>query len=349
MVGPFTELAPGVRVLSLANDHVEVKFWPEKGADILSFVHRRTGTDVLFKSPWGPRAPGLWGPSAGSQARWLEGYAGGWQVLLPNGGDECTEQGATWGFHGEAALAPWQVLEHSPQGPARATLEVQLFTAPLDVVRVLSLDGPVLRLQERVTNRSPVAVSAMWSHHPAFGAPFLDGGCTLRAGCRAVLADDRAPGTLLAPGSRHSWPLATTSSGQVVDLTQVPGPAQAREVMAYLCDFDQPYFAITNPRLGFGVGLRWPLDVFGQAWLWQEVGSSAGWPWFKRAYVVAVEPASTVPGQGTANARAKGAHLMELAPGASQEVLIEAVLFEGRRPVANVAEGGAVTFADEGG
>ncbi len=45
--------------------------------------------------------------------RWIEAYPGGWQLLLPNGGDECTEQGVTWGFHGEAALVPWTVLDQS--------------------------------------------------------------------------------------------------------------------------------------------------------------------------------------------------------------------------------------------
>ena len=105
------------------------------------------------------------------------------------------------------------------------------------------------------------------------------------------------------------------------------------------------YFAITNPRLGFGVGLRWPLEVFDKAWLWQEVGWGRDWPWFGQAYVVAVEPASTVPGQGMAMARAKGAAYAHLGPRASQEVVIEAVLFEGSQPVLGIAEGGAVSFS----
>ena len=70
-----------------------------------------------------------------------------------------------------------------------------------------------------------------------------------------------------------------------------------------------------------------------------------GWPWFGRAYVIAVEPASSIPGHGLAGVRATGATGFRLAGRASRQVVVEAVLFEGTAPVAGIAEGGAVTFA----
>jgi len=328
--------------LTLRNAQMEVVLLPDKGADIYSVVHRATGVDVLFKSPWGARAPGPWLRATASMERWIEAYPGGWQLLLPNGGDECNEGGATWAYHGEAALLPWAVLDYSG---TTAALECKLFSVPLAVHRELSLDGPVLRLREVVTNESPVDVEVMWSHHPAFGAPFLDGGCVLRAGCRSLVADDRAPGTLLSAGSRHDWPKVTTAVGEVVDLSRIPGPDDRRAVLAYLLDFESGYFAITNPRLGLGFGLRWPLELFDKAWLWQEVHVGTGWPWFERAYTVAVEPASTIPGQGMANARAKGATGVRVEGLKSREAVLEAVLFEGTGAVAEIGEGGVVRFA----
>jgi hypothetical protein len=332
-----------MRALTLANPQLEVTILPDKGADIHSIVHRASGVDVLFKSPWGMRAPGPWLRATTSMERWVEAYAGGWQLLLPNGGDECTERGATWGYHGEAALVPWTLLDHDATS---ATLETRLFSVPLRVERHFSLEGPVMRLREVVTNESNEELEVMWGHHPAFGAPFIEGGCILSAGCRTVVADDREPGTLMGPGTRHQWPIVTTGAGEQVDLRRVPGPDEPRAVLAYLTDFDSGYFAITNPRLGLGVGLRWPVEVFDKAWLWQEVHSGSGWPWFKRAYVVAVEPASTIPGQGMANARAKGSTGARLAGLASREVVIEAVLFEGTGAVAGIDEGGAVRFTE---
>ncbi len=329
-------------MLELRNEHIAVTVLPDKGADIYALTDRRTGVDVLFKSPWGLRSPGRWAPAASTMEHWVQAYAGGWQLLLPNGGDECTEQGVTWGYHGEAALVPWQVLA---AGETAAELETTLFTVPLRVRRELVLDGPVLRLTETVTNESPDEVEVMWVHHPAFGAPFLEQGCLLSAGCRTVLADGQAPGTLLAPGSRHPWPDAVTASGEPLDLRTIPGPDQPRSVLAYLEDFTSGYFAITNPRLRLGAGLRWPLGTFPRAWLWQEVCAGPGWPWYRRAYAVAVEPATTIPGHGMSTARSQGYAGTRLPGGHSRQVVLEAVLFEASGPVADIAEGGRVELA----
>ena len=132
-------------MLILRNNDLRVTILPAKGADIYALADRRTGVDVLFKSPWGTRSPGPWLRAASSMERWVEAYPGGWQVLLPNGGDECVEQGVTWGYHGEAALVPWEV---TGTGDTWATLQTRLFTVPLRIEREFSLDGPVLRLAE---------------------------------------------------------------------------------------------------------------------------------------------------------------------------------------------------------
>ena len=105
------------------------------------------------------------------------------------------------------------------------------------------------------------------------------------------------------------------------------------------------YFAITNPRLRLGAGLRWPLEVFPRAWLWQEVHSGQGWPWYQRAYAVAVEPASTIPGHGMGTARAQGYPGVRFTAGQARQVVLEAVLFEADGPVADIAEGGRVQLA----
>jgi len=136
----------------------------------------------------------------------------------------------------------------------------------------------------------------MWSQHPAFGAPFLEKGCMLAAGCRTVLADNHQPGNLLSRWTEHAWPFVHAEDGSQLDLRLLPGPTDGRSVLAYLSSFSSGWFALTNPRLRLGVALRWPLEVFPHAWLWQEAAATTTWPWYGRAYVVAVEPASTIPG-----------------------------------------------------
>jgi hypothetical protein len=115
-------------------------------------------------------------------------------------------------------------------------------------------------------------------------------------------------------------------------------------VFGYLVDFDEGWFAITNPRLGLGVGLRWPLEVFDKAWLWQEIHASSGWPWYRRAYVVAVEPASTIPGQGLVNAHARGQSGIVIPGGTTRRAVVEAVLFQPEGVVKAIRAGGRVDF-----
>ena len=42
-----------------------------------------------------------------SLTAWLEAYAGGWQVLFPNGGFANTYKGVELGYHGEASMKAW--------------------------------------------------------------------------------------------------------------------------------------------------------------------------------------------------------------------------------------------------
>ena len=91
----------------LSSDELEVDVLPANGADVQSIVDRRTGVDLLWTSPWGTDLRPEDAPT--SRDRWLTRAWGGWQLLLPNTGDEATEVGQTWGFHGEAGMRAWEV------------------------------------------------------------------------------------------------------------------------------------------------------------------------------------------------------------------------------------------------
>jgi hypothetical protein len=343
-VTEWVDLPRGWRGLALRSAEVEVVLLPGKGCDVYSLTDRESGVDVLFKTPWGlpPREPG---PAADSMTAWLERYPGGWQVLCPNGGAEATAPGGVrWGFHGEACLVPWEV---TGTGDDWAELSVRLHRAPLLLRRRVTLTGRLLTIDESVTNTSPDPVELMWSHHPAFGAPFLSQDCVLATSARTLLADDEAPGTLLAPGSSHQWPKVSTKDGAALDLSTLPAAPAAQ--LAYLTDLDEGWFAITNPRLGIGVGLRWPVEVFGHAWFWQELASTPGYPWWREAYVCAIEPAATFPGQGLDAARRKGTGPLTLAGGERREVRLEAVLFQAAGNVTRIGPGGVVETGEPEG
>jgi hypothetical protein len=301
--------------LELGNGELAVALLPEKGCDIVEVVDSRTGVDVMLRTPWGFGRPPV--AASSSFERWLEAYSGGWQVLLPNGGDAVDDgHGIEWGFHGEAGIAPWRVERH---GADSASLATALVSAPLELERDLRLVGRALEIVERVRNAGDAPIDVMWGHHPAFGVPLIEPGAVITTSARTFVADSRAPGAGLAPGARSHWPHAALADGGTIDLSVIPPAAEARAVLGYLTGFERGEYTIANARLGLAATLAWPLELFPSAWFWQELAASPGYPWFGRLYTTAIEPNTTFPGQGIARARAQGGVPLALAAGETRE------------------------------
>jgi hypothetical protein len=304
-------------VLRIGSDELAVGLLPGKGCDVLEVIDRASGIDVLFKAPWGRGRVPAFAPD--SYTAWLNAYPGGWQVMLPNAGAACVEHGVEWGFHGEAALATWTV---DAVEAASARLSVRLLTAPLAIDRECSVAGRVFRLEEAVTNLSDRPLEVMWGHHPTFGAPFLDGSCTIETSARTFVVDDET-NTLLEPGASCEWPFAPAQGGGDVDLSRVPGAGDRRAVLGYLGDFADGSYSIASPSTHLRASLRWDLALFPHAWLWQEVHATSGFPWYGRAYTLAIEPNTTVPAKGVTVARARGGTPLTLGAGETRATALE--------------------------
>jgi galactose mutarotase-like enzyme len=284
---------PRTSSLWLHSDRLSVEVRPDKGADITSITEHGTGIDVLWRTPWGRRDLAGAPVTGDSQVDWLARYGGGWQQLVPNAGAERTVGGVRRGYHGEAAVVGWSVNHVDDTEIAMAT---DLITTPLRLTRALSLDGPALHVRDTVRNTCDQPVPVMWVQHPGFGAPFIDEHCTITSPARTVLTDAEQPGNLLAPDTATPFPYAQAADGRTIDLSEVPGPGSGRSVFACLTDFDAAWYAIDSPTAGFGIRVDWDAAVLPHAWLWQECHASDGFPWHRRAYVVAIEPANVLPG-----------------------------------------------------
>lgn len=303
----------GWEVVRLTSDVMQVDVLPGKGGDILSARWRPLGVDVLWQSPWGLRHRGAVGTGGDSVTALMESYPGGWQTVFPNGGDPTVEHGVEWGMHGEAWLAPWGFAVDGTS----VRLTTRLVRSPFALVKHVALDGATLTVTETATNVGGVPVEAMWSHHPAFGAPLLDGAAQLETAARTIVVDDvrDTPAGDLVVGGRGTWPDAPTRDGGTVDLRVLPGPEQAVDRFAYLTDFDRGWAALTNLALGLRAEVEWDLAVMPHAWLWLEAHATPTFPWYAAAYVLGLEPASSYPGQGIAAARAKTGTTLTFAPG----------------------------------
>ncbi len=287
--------------LVLRSDVLDVVVLPRKGADIYSIIDRISGIDVLFKSPWGWRDPDALPRTGDSQRDWLARYPGGWQQLVPNAGQPRCVDGVERGYHGEAAVTPWQVQARTHDS---ARLTTGLRSAPLSLTRTLVLDGPTLHITDIVMNDSAAPTEVMWVQHPGFGAPFVDGSCTLDFDAATLISDAEEPGTALAIDTSYDVSAATTEFSR--KFRHVPAPNSASSSFGCLTDFRSGWFRIDSPHSGFGIRVDWDADVFPHAWFWQECHASTGYPWFGEAYVVAIEPANVLPGDPSPGCRHRG-------------------------------------------
>lgn len=329
--------------LKIENDVLAAVILLDKGADIHQLIYKPKGIDVLWKSPWGLKEAARGFASAfDSHTAWLEAYAGGWQVLFPNGGAATVYKGAALGFHGEAAMRAWD-YETLAQGAAglEVRLETRLSRSPYSMVRWMRLEAgsPILHIRERITNHAGEAMDCMWSHHPAYGAPFLSEACRIDVGARSFIADDEYVGTAnpLRLNQRYAWPMAGD-----VDMSKVPGADAPRDILAYFEDFETGWYGITNRDMGLGIGLVWDAAVFPYAWFWQELNASAGFPFYKASYVMAIEPASSIPGQGLNRVMQKTGSHLRLQPGESKEIELKAVFYESTGGLQGIAADGSV-------
>ena len=341
------KLVKSIRLLSLKNDMLEVTILPDKGADIYECIYLPKGIDVLWKTPWGLLDPAQSMPSSyQSTQAWIDSYPGGWQVLFPNGGAPCTYKGVELNFHGEAALSAWnyEILE-SGGYMVSVRFDTRLRHSPFRIERTLSLEAgnPILYIHECITNVAGEPMDFMWVHHPAFGAPFISEDCRIDIGARSLIADDKTSETdnPLKPGERFDWPYVNSDHGQI-DLSQVPDGDNPRQLLAYFDDFESGWYAITNPKLGLGVGMAWSVDVFPYAWFWQEMYSSSGYPWYKNAYVMAIEPSTTIPAHGLSAAMEKTGSHRTLSAGESLETELIMTLYESENGVQRVNPDGTV-------
>jgi hypothetical protein len=334
----------GMRTVFLENNLIRVGILLDKGADIFQFIHKASDTDFLWVSPQGLIPPDRFkATSALSSGAFLDNYHGGWQEIFPGGGPT-TYRGAELGLHGEVTQLGWDcdILEDTPTRIA-IRLCVDCVRTPFRLERVMRLeaDRPSLFIEERLTNLSPEPQQFMWGHHPAFGAPFLREGVRLfvPAGKAEAHHPQFADSGLLEPGASFDWPLASAGGGRL-DLSCVPGPEAGYAELIYLKEFTAGWYAVIDPEQRLGFGLTWPVDVFPYVWFWLVYGRAPGYPWWNRAYCIALEPWTSIPNT-LPGAIECGAHAA-LEGGASIDIQLTATVITERSDVAAVHPDGSV-------
>ncbi len=288
-------------MIRLGTDHLEVEIDERRGAEIRR-LGRPGGINRLawIDSEWPLRAS-AGGVYYSADLDWLSEHRGGWQEMFPNAGAGCVVAGIPHPVHGEASMAPWQVIDH----PSRYEVVLGCYThTPLVVTRRMRLDPhrPRLELEEEIRNLSELAAPYAWGHHPAFAAS---------PGTRLELEGARyqaepglaTPEADLRPDSRGRWPQAENLDGCPVDLGVMPDHPAERVV--YLTELAQARAHVLGPDTGDRLTMEWCRDAFPYAWVWINHHASR-FPWFGRLSAMAIEPVNVWPADGLAAALERG-------------------------------------------
>jgi hypothetical protein len=342
----------GFRTVVLENQKLRVTVLLDKGTDIWEFLYKPLDLDFMWRSPMLLRESGLFVPSSStSLGLWYDYYEGGWQDIAPSGGPTSTYKGAEFGLHGESSTIPWEcrVLD---DGPERISVAfwTRLYRSPFYIEKKLTLveQSSVLRIDESVENEASEPMELMWGHHPALGDNFLDEHCVIDTDARRVLVH---PTTVFerqrfTPGDSFDWPIGKARDGNVIDISRVPPPSSRTADLLYLTGFEKGWYAVTNTRLGLGFGMVWPKEVFPYIWLWQVCRGSEGYPWYGRTYNMALEPWTSYPGSGLAEAVKSGTAL-RLDPGQKVSMTMNAVVYNGTGRVSNLHRDGTIEWRKE--
>jgi len=322
----------GHRAVVIQNELIRVTVLAGKGADIVEFLYKPLDLDFMWANPSGPRAPEQVTPPPDPNNCFGDFYYGGWQELFPHGSRSTEVFGAQMVQHGEVWGLPWEVLVEEDR-PDRVTVAFRTRTrmTPFVLEKRLTLrkGKAVLEIDETAHNLGRTDLAIMWGHHPAFGAPFLDETCTLYAPAKTVRVD-----------LDHSttWPNGAHADAEKENFSRMPARDSGVGRMLYLEDLRDGWYALHNPKLKAGFGMRWDHKKFPVVWIWQEATGKSRSPWFGHAYACAIEPFSHLP-----LARERGEELLNVPAGGKLSTRFLAFAFSGSKPVRNVNAAGIVS------
>ncbi|WP_431913567.1 DUF4432 family protein [Nonomuraea jabiensis] len=304
----------GLRAVVLENERLRVTVVPDKGGDVLEFLHKPTDTDFVWLSPQGLRNPHdhLQG-AADDVAQFIDHYEGGWQEIFPNGGAPSEYRGARLAQHGEVSGLPWHyevVADSEEEVAVRLSVRTRRLPYRMEKVFRIRSGTAALEIEGRATNEADLPLHAMWGQHIVYGLPFLRPGARIRLpeGVKVIPHQSaiNPAGRRVRAGGPWEWPVVPADGGGETDLSVVQEPGSPSDIV-YLTGFDEGWYEISGD---IGMRVEWDATLLPYLWMWQELGASTDYPWWGRAYTLGLEPFSSMPTDGLAAAVDNGTALV---------------------------------------
>lgn len=268
----------GFRCLLVENNVIRTIFLLDKGADIISFVDKKTDTEFVWTNPMGISCLDKIRLSKMDNDCFSDNYVGGWFEILPNVGDACTVLNKSFSSHAEAAYMPWDysVCEDSEE-KIRLMFITRLSKFPIEVRKYLTLEKNTSKLyfDEEIINLGGCDVPYNWGFHPNIGKPFLDGDCVFEL----PFADKRV---------------------------RMPQEGSRQDSLTFFENVKMPRARVINERTGIGLEINWDGGFAKNCWLWISAGEDRGHHHHGGAYVGCILPTSARNSDGLEKAYRDG-------------------------------------------
>lgn len=297
----------GTRAAVLENELLRVTVLAGLGADIVEFCHKPTDLNATWLHPRAPSASSA-ASAADGLAAFTDRFRGGWQEVLPNGGAPSRYRGAELAQHGEVANLAWdtRVTQDEPSA-VEVCFSVRTTRLPLRLSKTMRLaaGSQTLVISEAVVNESPVELDVMWGQHLIFGPPLLVPGSRIRVpnGVEVIPHPEpiNAPHRLVRAGGPWNWPVVPAPDGALVDLSVAPDWGSPSDIV-YLHGFSDGWYELLDPDGRSGVRVEWDAATLPYLWLWTETGATRDHPWWGEGRLLGLEPFSSYPTSGLAEA-----------------------------------------------
>jgi len=287
----------------ISNQFITVVVDPHNGGTVSHIGHDKSpASNVLAWYEWNDPEPlSLEFKENESAKHWLSRYRGGWQFLTPNAGKECVFNGIRHSFHGESSYLPWNITSKKDES---LTIEITILDS-LKISRLFTIDSLKARLicNTTILNLTNSPQEIVIVEHAAFqGSPNVE-----------VSAPDKSQWKFDGDYKEDGREIRTWLESANLGADLVRPIVGKTERMTYLISGNEGWVSIFDTSKGIGAQLSWDAAELPYIWYWQEQGSP-GFPFYGRAEMTALEPASCLPSDGLEGASNAG-RTKVIAPG----------------------------------
>ncbi len=286
------------RAVQIANDLIRVTATVE-GGHVAEILHKSTGVNPLWTPPWKSIEPSRYDrakyPEYGSdtEAQLLAGILGHNICLDTFGAPSPEEAAAGMPVHGEAPVAPYEILG----GVDWINVGTTLSKAQLRFERRISLapQANVIRFCEALENLSPTDRPIGWTQHVTIGPPFLERGSTqFRASAtRSKVIDSEFNGGkgMQKLAAEFDWPYCPKKDGGIYDFRTFTEEEVSGGFTAHLMnpENEQAWFMAWSPVTKVLFGYVWERADFPWLARWEENHLRQQLPWSGRGLACGME------------------------------------------------------------